>query len=99
MADSASIGVHDHAGVRDALRLQLSLIVTETQAEVVSEAVPAQLGAAGSTSRAAADRAAAREAGARAVRRGLGDKNGVVDPDRGVEGRVVETTVHRRKRR
>ena len=96
--DSAAIGIHDHAGVRDALRRQLSLVVAEAQAEVVGEAVPAQLGAAGSAGRASADRAAAGEAGARAVGRGLGGENGVVDPDRGVKGRVVETTADRRGR-
>ena len=47
---------------------------------------------------ASTDRAAAGKAGARAVGRGLGGENGVVDPDRGVEGRVVETTADRRGR-
>ncbi len=49
--DSAAESVNDHARVRDALRRQLSLVVTEAQAEVVGEEVPPELGAAGSTGR------------------------------------------------
>ncbi len=40
-------GVHNHAGVGDALRRELALVVTEAKAELGRQAMPEVLGASG----------------------------------------------------
>jgi hypothetical protein len=69
---------------------KLALVVTEAEAELVSEAVPSGLGAPGGAGGAGADRALAVEASAGRVRGGLGDEDGVVDPDGAVKRSRLE---------
>ena len=92
--DGAVEGVDDHASVRDTLGGELALVVTEAEAELLSEAVPSGLGAAGGAGGAGADRALAVEASAGRVRGGLGDEDGVVNPDGAVKrGRLEAAAV------
>jgi hypothetical protein len=98
--DGAVEGVDDHAGVRDTLGGELALVVAEAEAELVGKAVPSglSLGAPGGTGGARADWALAVEASTGRVGGGLGDEDGVVNPDGAVErSRLEAAAVERGK--
>ena len=83
--------VHNHSGVSDALRRELSLVVTEAKAEFGREAMPVVLGASSLAAKMGADRAATGQAKAGGVRCCLRGIDSIVHPDGAVEGRGVES--------
>ena len=90
--DRATVRVDDHAGVDDALRRKLPLVVTKAESERCSEVVPVVLRSASSAGGTTADGTAAKKTGAGRVGGCLGDVDGVVYPHDAVDGLGMQAT-------
>ena len=82
--------VHDHASICYTLGRRLALVVAKAKAELRRQTMPPVLGAPGLAGKLVADRAAAGQAEAGGMRKGLGDVDRIVHPHGTVEGRGME---------